>query len=524
MIRLRNISLCPGESEEVLPAKAAKALGVNPAAIDDLIIRRRSIDARKKHDVRIIYTVDVSVTVNEARIRSRAGKNAGLAGNESYAPPVPAREPKRRPVVVGFGPAGMFAALILAQRGLRPIVLERGADVDTRGEKVRDFWENGKLDLETNVQFGEGGAGAFSDGKLNTGISDRRIGFVLETLHNAGAHERILYDAKPHVGTDVLCGVVKNLRKQIISLGGEIRFRAKATGLSMENGRLTGLRLSDGSELDADCVILAIGHSARDTMDMLWDAGIPMQPKPFSMGVRIEHLQREISFAQYGEFAKNLPPADYKLNCHFPEGDSAYTFCMCPGGYVVAAASELGVVVTNGMSELRRDGENANSALLVTLTPDTFPDKSPLGGMLWQREIERRAFEAAGGDYKAPAQLLSDFLAGRKSRAAGRVEPSYRPGVVWCDLNTILPEEITSTLKKAIPALGKRLSGFDDPEAVLTAPETRSSSPVRILRGEDFQSQIRGLYPCGEGAGYAGGITSAAVDGIRCAEAFINFL
>ena len=526
MIRLRNIYLRPGEGEKLLVEKAAKALGIKPNRIEKLIICKKSIDARKKHNIRLVYTVDLSVSENEARIISLVGQSASIANDVIYTPPTSECKAELRPVVIGFGPAGIFAALILARAGLRPIIIERGADVDTRAEKVQEFWSTGKLDSETNVQFGEGGAGTFSDGKLNTGISDGRIRFVLQTFHSAGSHESILFDAKPHIGTDVLRGVVKNLRNEILTLGGEVRFGVKVNGLDIKNDHLTGLYLSDGSELFADRVILAIGHSARDTIEMLYNADIPMQPKPFSMGVRIEHLQSEIDCVQYGDFAASglLPRADYKLSCHFPEGDSAYTFCMCPGGYVVAAASEHGGVVTNGMSEFQRDGKNANSALLVTLTPDMFPDKSVMGGVHWQREIERRAFELGGGDYRAPAQLVGDFLVGRKSHAAGKVYPSYKPGVNWCDLNSVLPLIITDTLRKAIPALGRYLRNFDCPEAVLTAPETRSSSPVRILRGGDFQSRIRGLYPCGEGAGYAGGIVSASVDGIHCAEALIKSL
>jgi uncharacterized FAD-dependent dehydrogenase len=413
----------------------------------------------------------------------------------------------------------MFAALILARAGLRPIVLERGEDAQSRNEKMEKFFETGELDLRSNVQFGEGGAGTFSDGKLNTGVNNVRIGWVLEQFVKAGAREDILYDAKPHIGTDVLLTVVQNLRKRIIDLGGEVRFSTQVTGITQENGKLTGLILEDGSTLACDRAIFAIGHSARDTFQMLLEANLPMEPKPFAMGVRIEHKQSSIDKAQYGSAELPLPPADYKLVKHLDDG-TVYTFCMCPGGYVVAAASEAGGIVTNGMSRADRDGENANAALLVTVNPAEFPYPGVLGGMLWQREIEQAAY-ALSGSYKAPAQKVGDFLKGIPSDGAGKVVPTYRPGVVWCDLHKLLPEKIPRSLKEALPQLEGSLQGFADPDAVLTAPETRSSSPVRIIRDETKQSTLRGFFPAGEGAGYAGGIMSAAVDGILCAEALI---
>ncbi len=524
MIRLRNLTLRPEEDgPSSLKKAAAKALGIGKSGIEELRIVRRSIDARKKNDLRLIYTVDVLAAGESALLR----RNPSLERSpvERYAPPETGRVSEHRPVVVGFGPAGMFAALVLARAGLRPLVLERGADVDTRTRQVQSFWDGGPLDPESNVQFGEGGAGTFSDGKLNTGTGDPRIGWVLDRFVEFGAPERVAYDALPHVGTDVLRGVVRRLRQEVIALGGEVCFHTLVEGLLAEDGHLTGLRLRQGGErrtLDADRVILAVGHSARDTFQMLRDLGVPMAPKAFSMGVRVEHLQAAIDRTQYGAYAGHpaLGAAPYKLSCRTDAG-SAYTFCMCPGGYVVAAASEEGGVVTNGMSYSGRAGENANSALLVTLTPEMFPYGGPLGGVRWQREIERAAFRL-GEDYLAPAQRMEDFLLSRPSAGPGRILPSYRPGVHWTDLHGILPSVITGTLEEAIPLLDRRLSGFLDPDAVLSAPETRSSSPVRILRGEGLESALRGLYPCGEGAGYAGGIVSAAVDGIRCAEALLG--
>ena len=525
MIRIRDISMAPKHTVSQLSYEAAKVLHIPVSKVTHVQIVKRSIDARKKPEIKIIYTIDVAVKGNERRIlRDCHSKKADIAQVSYYKVPKSLHVPDKRPIIIGFGPAGMFAGLILAMAGLRPLILERGDDALTRHKKVEHFFETGELDSGCNVQFGEGGAGTFSDGKLNTGLNNPKIHWVLEQFVSAGAQESILFDAKPHVGTDVLLNVVQNIRKRIQSLGGEIRFCSRVTDFVCQDGQLEGVIMNDSETIPCNRAILAIGHSARDTFETLLDMGIPLEAKPFSMGVRIEHKQNNIDQAQYGETSEALPPADYKLVKHLDDR-TVYTFCMCPGGYVVAAASEENRCVTNGMSYADRDGENANSALLVTLNPKDFPDDGPLSGMYWQRELEARAYQVGGKKYYAPVQKVEDFLLHRKSDGPGTVHPTYRPGVTWCDLHDVLPPIITDALEKAIPMLEGNLKGFSQGDSILTAPETRSSSPVRILRNENKESLgLKGLFPAGEGAGYAGGIMSAALDGIACAEAVINSL
>ena len=522
MIAVRNLRLGTDEPETRLRSLAAKRLGIPERDIKELKILKRSLDARKKSDIHRLYSLALTVRDEKRVLAKSRGRDVA-----AYEPPryeIPQVKCEKRPVIAGFGPAGMFAALVLSKAGARPLVLERGLAVEERVEKVEAFRAGGALDPECNVQFGEGGAGTFSDGKLNTGTKDPRISWVFEQFVKHGAPKEIEFDAKPHIGTDILVGVVRNIRKTVLSLGGEICFGAKLASIETKDGKLCAVTVESAQErrrIETDALILAVGHSARDTFKMLEKSGVPMQPKPFSMGVRIEHRQADIDRAQYGEQAKKLPAADYSLNVHLPDGTSAYTFWMCPGGEVIAAASEPGGIATNGMSRSKRDGENANAALLVTLKTEDFPYPGALGGMYWQQEIERRAFEVSGS-YRAPAQTVRDFLNHEPSGGAGGVEPSYKPGVHWCELHSVLPERISSVIENALPELGKRLRGFGAPDAVLTAPETRSSSPVRILRDSGCMSAVCGLYPCGEGAGYAGGITSAAVDGMRCAEALMK--
>ncbi len=522
MIRLREIPLPPEHNVAQLSYEAAQMLRISPSKIKKLSILRRSIDGRKKPDVKVVYTVDVWVDGSEKKILKEARcKRASLATPEYYKLPKISGMLPDRPVVIGFGPAGMFAALVLAIKGQKPIVLERGEDALSRKAKVDAFFAGGKLDPKSNVQFGEGGAGTFSDGKLNTGVNNPRIGWVLEQLVKAGAGEDILFDAKPHVGTDVLLTVVQNIRRRIIELGGEVRFNAQVTDFFRENGRLSGVEVNGSETIPCKCAVLAIGHSARDTFEKLLQREIPMEAKPFSMGVRIEHKQSLIDASQYGKVNPVLPPASYKLVKHLADR-TVYTFCMCPGGYVVAGASEEGGIVTNGMSNAAREGENSNAALLVTVNPADFPHSSPLGGMYWQREIEQAAYNLTGS-YRAPAQRVGDFLADVPSVSAGEISPTYRPGVHFCDLRSVLPPVITDALKEALPLLDGEIAGFASPDAILTAPETRSSSPVRILRDDNKESiGLPGLYPTGEGAGYAGGIMSAAIDGIRIAEAILD--
>lgn len=528
MIRVNEIKLALDEEEDILPERAAKILKINKKYIKSYTIYKKSVDARKKDDVHFTYSLDVVITLDENQIVQKCkSPKVQLVQPYKYVMPENKRVSKFRPVVVGFGPAGMFAGLILAQAGLRPIILERGKDVDSRTADVNKFWQTRELNEESNVQFGEGGAGTFSDGKLTTGIKSPFIRKILEELYEAGAPEEILYSSKPHIGTDRLITVVKNIRKKIEKLGGEVRLECRLERLICANDFVHGVTYSHRGEafdLETDSVIMAIGHSARDTVEMLYNMGVEIIQKPFSVGARIEHPQSLINKAQYGKFAgnKKLGAADYKLACHGLHERGAYTFCMCPGGTVVAAASEKEGVIVNGMSSLARDGENANSALLVGIEPKDFPSEHPLAGIYYQRQIENTAFKLAGGDYRAPAQLVGDFLKGIESKALGSVNPTCATGVTLTNLDECLPSKVSATMKSAIVEMDKKLKGFNMYDAVLTAPETRSSSSVRILRDDLLQCNIRGVYPCGEGAGYAGGIISAAVDGVKCAHAVLG--
>ena len=522
MIRIGNLPLSPGGDMEQLRKRAARALGVRPGELGELEIVRQSIDARNKNETHYVYTVELSMPREERLVRSAPGRNVTLVERKEYVFPKALRRSSLPPVIVGMGPAGLFAALFLARNGIPSIVLERGKDVDARTADVEKFWAGGELDESSNVQFGEGGAGTFSDGKLTTGTHDPRIGAVLDTLVEAGAPKDVKYSHKPHVGTDVLRGVVKTIREELLSLGCEVRFSHRLDGLMLQGEQLTGIRVAGPAgeyEMACDALILAPGHSARDTFRMLQNAGVPMEKKNFAIGVRIEHDQETVSRQQYGPSFALLPPSDYKLACHLPNGRSAFTFCVCPGGQVVAAASERGGVVTNGMSLRARDGKNINGGLLVGVGPGDFPGTDVLSGVAFQEQWERAAFRLGGENDRAPAQRVEDFLVRRPSEGPGAILPTYRPGVQWTQMDGCLPQAVTDTLRQALPVLDRKLHGFAAPDGVLTGVETRSSSPVRIVRGEDFQSPIRGLYPCGEGAGYAGGIVSAAVDGIRVAEA-----
>jgi len=527
MLKLEGLRLPPGGGEAELRAQAAKLLRLRPSDIQSVQVLRRSVDARE--DAALIYTLAVSVGDEAAVLRRcRSHKASRLIPGPVYRLPDPLPPPDIPPVVAGAGPAGLFAALVLARAGQRPILLERGRPVEARRADVERFWSTGVLEPDSNVQFGEGGAGAFSDGKLNTGTKDVRHRFILERLVSCGAPRDILIDAKPHVGTDYLRIVLRNLRRELIELGADIRFETRLTDLRTENGALTGVETEGPAGrafLPCRALVLCPGHSARDTFEMLYTRGVPMEAKPFAVGVRIEHRQADCDAAQYRRYAGHpgLPASTYKLSCHLPSGRGVFSFCVCPGGEVVAAASEAGRVVTNGMSEFARDRENINGALLVNVTPEDFggSDASPLAGVAFQRRLEASAYALGGGGYRAPAQRVEDFLARRASAGPGRVLPSYRPGVTWADLHECLPPFVSEALEEALPILGRKLRGYDAPDAVLTAVESRSSSPVRILRGQDGQSALRGLYPCGEGAGYAGGILSAAADGMRCAEALL---
>ena len=541
MIRLSELKLPLSQAEQPdLPLReaAARLLGIAVADIERLHVFKRSFDARKA-ELLAVYIVDVALAdpAREPAVLAKLASHPHVAPTPDmeWRPPVTTQAPPTpRPVVIGFGPCGIFAALVLAQMGLKPIVLERGKPVRQRTKDTWALWRQGVLHPESNVQFGEGGAGTFSDGKLWSQIKDpRHLGRkVMAEFVQAGAPPEILYVAHPHIGTFKLVKVVENLREQILAMGGDIRFQQRVTGFHVEDGQLRGLDIlhqdtGATSQLRADHVVLALGHSSRDTFEALHAQGIHVEAKPFSIGFRIEHPQGMIDRARWGRHAGHplLGAADYKLVHHASNGRAVYSFCMCPGGTVVAATSEPGRVVTNGMSQYSRNERNANAGMVVGIEPPDYPGTDPLAGVRLQRELESRAFELGGGTYEAPGQLVGDFVAGRPSTAFGEVLPSYKPGVKLGDLHPSLPPYAIEALREALPAFGRKIRGFDRHDAVLTGVETRTSSPLRITRGDDFQSlNVRGLYPAGEGAGYAGGILSAGVDGIKVGEAVARSL
>ncbi len=509
---INDIKLPISAGEDALRRVAEKKLGAKAA---HFVIKRKSLDARDKNNLRYVYTVEVA---DKAIPKEKRALETLPKGKQPTSPVL----------VVGSGPAGLFAALRLIERGISPLLIERGAPVEEREKKIDRFIAEKRLDSETNIQFGEGGAGTFSDGKLNTQTHSPLNKEVLETFVRFGAPKEILYLAKPHVGSDNLKKVVKAMRGYILSKGGRVLFHTRLQDFTLQNGEVKEavLRHADGREenIPLSAMILAIGHSARDTFEMLERKGVPMRAKDFAVGVRIEHLQKNISLAQYGKGYTTLPAADYKLVSH-ASPRAVFTFCMCPGGYVMPAASEAGGVVVNGMSNYARDGVNANSALIAQITRADFADETPLAGMRYQREMEGAAYLAGGSDYAAPVQLLGDFLKGRVSSDFGEVLPTYAAGTKFADLNEVLPRGVAEALKKGVVDMDKRLKGFASPSALLTGVETRTSSPVRIERGEDLQSVgVKGLFPCGEGGGYAGGITSSAADGLRVADGVFALL
>jgi len=541
MLRITELRLPLDHAEDALRPAIVERLGIADADLEGFTVFRRAYDARKKSAIVLIYTIDCDLADEASVMLQHEGDPQVRATPDTaykfvgHAPEGFFAGDRPRPVVVGFGPCGIFAALILAQMGLRPIVLERGKEVRQRTKDTWGLWRQGVLNPESNVQFGEGGAGTFSDGKLWSQISDPRhlTRKVLTEFVKAGAPEEILFVSKPHIGTFRLVSMVEKMRADIEALGGEIRFEQRVTDLHVEGGQVRGLTLASGEQLRTDHVVLALGHSARDTFAMLHERGVYMEAKPFSVGFRIEHPQGVIDRARFGPNAGNeiLGAADYKLVHHAKNGRSVYSFCMCPGGTVVAATSEEGRVVTNGMSQYSRNERNANAGIVVGINPQDYRQDgradgpvNPLDGMAFQRQLETRAFELGGGGYQAPGQLVGDFIKGRPSKAFGNVQPSYKPGVFLTDLGakgrSSLPEYAILAIREALPAFERQIKGFAMADAVLTGVETRTSSPLRITRGKDRQSlNVRGLYPAGEGAGYAGGIMSAGVDGIEVAEA-----
>ena len=526
MIRITNVKLPLDHTPEQLQAEILSTLKIKAEQLLDFTVFRRGFDARSKHKITLMYTLDVTTQDNEALLKKHS-QNQNIRPTPDMSYKYVAQAPKNlteRPVVVGFGPCGIFIGLVLAEMGYKPIILDRGKEVRERTKDTFGFWRNRTLNTESNVQFGEGGAGTFSDGKLWTQINDKKHygRKVMQDFVDAGAPAEILYVSKPHIGTFKLVGMVEKMRAKIIELGGEIRFNSRVDDLHIDNGQITGLTLSNGQQIHSKYIALATGHSARDTFEMLHHKGVYIEAKPFSIGFRIEHNQSAIDEVLFGKNAGNplLGAADYKLVHHCKNGRSVYSFCMCPGGTVVAATSEEKRVVTNGMSQYSRNERNANSAIVVGIDPSDYPSDSPLAGIELQRQLESAAYVLGGENYDAPGQLVGDYLAGKSSAELGKIEPSYKPGVKLTDLTKILPDYCLEAIQEAIPAFNKKISGFALKDAMLTGVETRTSSPVSIKRGDDYQSvNTKGLYPAGEGAGYAGGIMSAAIDGIRVAEA-----
>ncbi len=525
MIRKEGIKLPFRYDKEILRAAVAKALSVSKGEIKDVRVVREAVDARKKPRLCKVVTVECGLSPEkERRIAEEKKNRASFAEPYRYELPENRYGGKYRPVVIGTGPAGLFGGLVLAEAGLKPLLIEGGRDAVARRGDILAFSSGEGLKENSNIEFGEGGAGLFSDGKLTTGTKNDRHRFILETMIAAGAPEEIGYLAKPHIGSNLLGEMTMNIRRRVEAMGGTFCFDTRFVDIVLKGGALGGIVLEDENgkkEIDCDRLLLATGHSARKTVKMLSERGLLIRPKPFSVGVRIEHLQRDLNIAQYGRENAKIT-ADYKLAVHLKNGRSVYTFCMCPGGFVVAAASEKGTVVTNGMSEYARDHVNGNSALLVSVRPGDFPDDGDLAGIAFQRRLEEKAFRMGGENGCAPAQRLEDFLNNRVTESWGKVRPSYRPGVKGADLNRLFPAFVSDSLKESLPLLGQKLRGFDDADAVLTAVETRSSAPFRLVRDENGMSSIPGIFPAGEGSGYAGGIMSSATDGMKIAEAMLS--
>ncbi|MDD3361072.1 MAG: FAD-dependent oxidoreductase [Hespellia sp.] len=526
MLRINQIKLPYQHTEEMLKKKVAKILRISEDEILNFYIKKKSIDARKKPDLFYVYSLDVKVKGEKSVLTRCKNKDVSIAKNTYFSPAVTGNEVlQNRPVVIGSGPAGLFCTFLLAQNGYQPILLERGASVEERMQDVEKFWSEGILNPESNIQFGEGGAGTFSDGKLNTSLKDP-LGlnrWVLKTFVDHGAPKEILYEGKPHIGTDILTTVIRNIREHMLQMGAEIRFHSKVTDFITDQtkNQLIAVEINDKEQLSVNVAVLAIGHSARDTFQTLYDHRIPMTAKSFAVGVRAEHPQTVINVSQYGmEHPADLPAAPYKLTAQLENGRGVYSFCMCPGGYVVNASSELGRLAVNGMSYHDRAGENANSAIVVTVTPEDFASSHPLAGMEFQRDLEEKAYALGSGS--VPVQRLEDFKNDKTTSAFGKVTPQIKGNYQKSNLRSIFPQVLSESILLGMECFESHIHGFSDPDTLLSGVESRTSSPIRISRNEFFQSELKGLYPCGEGAGYAGGITSAAMDGLKVAEGIMK--